>query len=119
MRGVASVLSNFYARLSLVFLLLVSALGISCLVIAFNYAGHLFDEVEQLLNRNYAKSIADEIAPLVDKELSVDRIGSAIHYMMVLNPMVEIYLLDEKGGILAFFAHPGEKIVREIWTLSR
>jgi signal transduction histidine kinase len=32
--------------------------------------------------------------------------------MMVLNPMVEIYLLDASGKILAYFLNPAERIVR-------
>jgi signal transduction histidine kinase len=32
--------------------------------------------------------------------------------MMVLNPMVEIYLLDGGGRILAYFAYPSERILR-------
>jgi signal transduction histidine kinase len=33
--------------------------------------------------------------------------------MMVLNPMVEIYLLDDTGKILAYFLNPSERIVRD------
>jgi signal transduction histidine kinase len=33
-----------------------------------------------------------------------------MHYMMVMNPKIEIYLLDNKGKILAFFAEPQKKV---------
>ena len=56
---------TFYARLSTIFLALVLALAAGILAIAFRLAGHLFDEVEQLLNRDYARSIAAELEPLV------------------------------------------------------
>ncbi len=103
---------SFYARLSSIFLLLVLALGAGTLVIAFNAAGHLSDEVEQLLNREYAANIADEIRPLVSDTFSEDVIKGAIHYMMVLNPMVEIYLLDADGNVVSYFAGPDETIER-------
>jgi signal transduction histidine kinase len=103
---------SFYAKLSLIFLILVLALGGISLAIAFSAAGHLFDEVEQLLNRKYASSIAMELQPLVEEEFSEDIIKSAIHYMMVLNPMVEIYLIDSKGLIKAYFTHPAETLER-------
>lgn len=106
-------LSSFYARLSAVFLLLILALGAGCVVIAFRSAQHLFDDVEQLLNREYARSIAGEISPLVAGGFSEERVKGAIHYMMVLNPMVEIYLLDPAGKILAYFLNPAEKIQRD------
>ena len=64
------------------------------MAIAFSSASHLFDDVEQLLNREYARNIAEELRPLVADGFSEERVKGAIHYMMVLNPMVEIYLLD-------------------------
>lgn len=103
---------SFYAKLSVIFLILVLALGAISLAIAFRAAGHLFDEVEQLLNREYAASIALELQPLVKDGFSEGGIKNAIHYMMVLNPMVEIYLLDEQGSIKAYFTHPAENLKR-------
>ena len=107
------ILRSFYARLSLLFLLLLLVLGGISLLIAFNASRHLFDEVEQLLNREYAGSIALELEPLVEDGFSKDGIKNAIHYMMVLNPMVEIYLLDSGGQILAYFTHPEEQLQRQ------
>ncbi|HET6452087.1 MAG TPA: HAMP domain-containing sensor histidine kinase [Spirochaetia bacterium] len=104
--------SSFYARLSTIFLLLILALGAGCVVIAFRASQRLFDDVEQLLNRGYARSIAQELSPLVANGFSEEAVKSAIHYMMVLNPMVEIYLLDDSGRILAYFLNPAERIVR-------
>ncbi|QEN08621.1 HAMP domain-containing histidine kinase [Oceanispirochaeta crateris] len=105
-------LNSFYAKLSLIFLLLILILGAGSLFIAFSAAEHLFDEVEQLLNREYAASIAMELQPLVEEGFNLDEIKEAIHYMMVLNPMVEIYLLDKEGVILAYFTHPAESLIR-------
>ena len=104
--------SSFYARLSTIFLLLILLLGAGCVVIAFRSSQHLFDDVEQLLNRGYARNIADELRPLVGQGFSQERVKGAIHYMMVLNPMVEIYILDQEGKILAFFLNPAERIER-------
>ena len=107
------ILRSFYARLSLLFLLLILMLGISSLMIAFRASGHLLNEVEQLLNREYAASIASELEPLIAESFSEDNIKDAIHYMMVLNPMVEIYLLDETGRILSYFAGSPDKVLHE------
>lgn len=109
---------SFYARLSTIFLLLILALGGGFIAIAFGSAWRLFDDVEQLLNREYARSIAAELQPLVaegvaHEGVAQERIGEAIHYMMVLNPRVEIYLLDGRGRILAYFAGPAQKVVRD------
>jgi signal transduction histidine kinase len=104
---------SFYARISLLFLLLVFILGGLSLMIAFNASRHLFDEVEQLLNREYASSIAQELEAIVDDDISQAPISEAIHYMMVLNPMVEIYLLDSEGNILSYFAGGEDRLIRE------
>ncbi|MDC7219782.1 MAG: HAMP domain-containing sensor histidine kinase [Spirochaetales bacterium] len=109
---------SFYARLSLLFLVMVLLLGAVSLVIAYDASRHLFDEVEQLLNREYAASIALELQPLVEEGYYEDNIYEAIHYMMVLNPMVEIYLLDETGQILAYFTHPQEDLIRNVIDLE-
>jgi signal transduction histidine kinase len=109
---VTGLFSSFYGRLSTIFLLLILLLGAGCVAIAFRSSQHLFDDVEQLLNREYARSIAEELRPLVAPGFSEERVKGAIHYMMVLNPMVEIYILDAAGKILAFFLNPAEHIER-------
>jgi signal transduction histidine kinase len=111
-------LRSFYGRLSAIFLLLILVLGVSCIAIAFRSAQRLFDDVEQLLNRDTARGIAQELRPLVAEGWSAEKVGGAIHYMMVLNPMVEIYLLDEHGKILAYFLDPSERIVRDAVDLA-
>jgi len=107
------IFDSFYSKLSLIFLFLILLLGAGSLFIAFNAAGHLFDEVEQLLNREYAASIAIELQPIVERGFSADEVGEAIHYMMVLNPIVEIYLINDTGKIMAFFTGPGDEVLRE------
>jgi signal transduction histidine kinase len=109
---VRQVFRSFYARISTIFLLLIVVLGAGWVAIAFNSARRLFSEVEQVLNRQYARSIAAEIQPMVAGGFDANRVRGAIHYMMVLNPMVEIYLLDAKGRILAYFTGPSDKVER-------
>ncbi|HET6488107.1 MAG TPA: HAMP domain-containing sensor histidine kinase [Spirochaetia bacterium] len=111
-------LRTFYGRLSTIFLLLILGLGAGWVAIAIVSAGHLFDDVEQLLNRGYAQSIASELSPLVASGFRGDRVTSAIHYMMVLNPMVSIYLLDSQGRVSASFTNPAEPLARSGVNLS-
>ncbi len=109
---------SFYARISLLFLILVIILGAASLIIAFNASQHLFDEVEQLLNRDYASAIAGELQTIVGDDISQENIQEAIHYMMVLNPMVEIYLVDGEGAILSYFAGGSDPVLRETIDIS-
>lgn len=57
-----------------------------------------------------AADMAREIRPYLDAGTDDAAVGSAIHYMMVLNPLIEIYVLAEDGGIRAFFADSDEAI---------
>ncbi len=103
----------FYVRIALVYLALILVLGAGVVAIGFRAARMLFDEVEQRLNRGYAASIAAELAPLLAGGYQRGRLDGAIHYMMVLNPRVEIYLLDATGRILAWFADQGSPVVHD------
>ncbi|MGH4038811.1 MAG: sensor histidine kinase [Sphaerochaeta sp.] len=104
---------SFYARLSMLFLILVFILGGTSLFIAFNASTHLFDEVHQLLNREYAANISLELSDITSEDPTEEEIKEAIHYMMVLNPNVEIYLVDSDGLILSYFTGEGKTIKRD------
>jgi signal transduction histidine kinase len=104
---------SFYARLSVLFLILVFILGGTSLFIAFNASTHLFDEVHQLLNREYAANISVELSAITSDDPTEEEIKEAIHYMMVLNPNVEIYLVDSEGLILSYFTGEGKTIKRD------
>ena len=104
---------SFYARLSILFLILVFILGGASLFIAFDASTHLFDEVDQLLNREYAANISGELKTITSEDPTGKEIKEAIHYMMVLNPNVEIYLLDSEGLILSYFTGEGKTIKRD------
>ncbi|HTP58229.1 MAG TPA: hypothetical protein VMM82_04885, partial [Spirochaetia bacterium] len=74
------VFRSFYARISTIFLLLIVVLGAGWVAIAFQSARQLFSEVEQVLNRQYARSIAAEIQPMVSGGFDASRVRGAIHY---------------------------------------
>ncbi len=105
-----NVFRSFYVKLSVVFLLLLLILGITQIFLTMNSASQFIREVDQRLNFNLAQDMAGELKPLLSEELDFGKIGERIHYMMVMNPKVEIYVLDENGRILAYFAELGKKV---------
>lgn len=105
--------SSFYLKISSIFLCLIIILGTVILTITFSASEKLYDEAEQILNREYANSIAVELQPMLKDGFSYSSLKNAIHYMMVLNPMVDIYILDAGGRILGFFTGPGDKVLKE------
>jgi signal transduction histidine kinase len=104
---------TFYGKLSIVLLLLLIILGVTQIYITMQSASHFGAEVDQQLNLHLAKTMASELNPLLKGNIDFKAIGERIHYMMVLNPKVEIYVLDDTGKILAFFAQPGKKVTSD------
>jgi signal transduction histidine kinase len=104
---------RFSVKLSLLFLALLLTMGIVQVIISIRIAERRQIETDQLVNRYLAKDMVREIEPYVQEGIDLNEIGSVIHYMMVMNPKIEIYLLDANGKILAFFAEPGLEIQQD------
>ena len=111
-------LKSFYVRLSAIFLILLIILGGVQVGITLQTWHHYYEEVEQRLNLNLAEDMARELEPLLKDSSDIANIGHAIHYMMVLNPKIEIYILNQQGKILAFFADPPKKVKAEYVSLA-
>ncbi len=109
---------SFYAKISAVFLFLLVLLSFAYTLTAFRGALRLIDEVEVKLNSGYALRIASEISPLTRDGLVPSRIKQSIHYMMVMNPRVEIYILNGNGQVLAFFADSSDPLRRKAVSVA-
>ena len=104
---------SFYTKLSVIFLLLLLILGATQIFITMQSSMRFIDEADQRLNLPLAQNMANELRPFLSDSLSLSQIEDKIHYMMVMNPEVEIYLLNSYGKILAFFAEPRKKVQKE------
>lgn len=102
--------TSFYAKLSGLFLILLLVMGTVQILITISSWQKHYDEADQKLNARLAEDVAKEFSPLLKDSLDIEAIHHAIHFMMVMNPKIEIYLLDERGGIMAFFAEPQKKV---------
>ena len=69
-------------------------------------------EVNQKLNREVARRIVSEKIIMENNRINQDALEDIFHMLMVINPSIEVYLLDPEGQILAFSADPG-KVRRE------
>jgi signal transduction histidine kinase len=105
-----SFLNSFYIKVSSLFLVLLLAMGAAQVLITMGITEQRQIEIDQLVNRDLARDMASEIEPVLAEDGDIDRVGAVIHYMMVLNPSIEIYLLDDGGRILGFFAEPGKEV---------
>lgn len=100
--------NSLFWRLSLFFLS--SLLIIASLYIYITYRSSLeySQETAQKLSRPLAKRIAKETKPFIDGQLNETELEEVFHNVMILNPSVEVYLLDTTGSILSFFAPFGK-----------
>lgn len=101
-------LKTLYAKLSAVLLGLFALIGISYIVLSL-YTTHLYlQEVNQKLNRTLAGNLASEKILMKDGQVDHDALKKIFDMLMVINPNIEIYLLNPEGRILAYSAPPGK-----------
>jgi signal transduction histidine kinase len=74
-------------------------------------------EVNQKLNAPIAEQIAGQELLVQDRRVNEPALKGLFHNLMVINPSIEIYLLDPSGTILAYSAPPG-KVKREKVNLA-
>lgn len=63
-----------------------------------------FQEASQRLNAEVAQHIADDYLFFVNGETNQAALEKIFHDIMVINPSIEVYLLDTDGKILSYFA---------------
>lgn len=69
------------------------------------------EEVHFQLDREVAAHIADTVQPFTDEnEIATDRLKDLFMHVMVLNPSLEVYLVDREGNVLAYDAP--EEVIR-------
>jgi len=103
--------SRLYWQVSLVFLMALFVFGSITLYISIKSARSYSVEVNQKLNWNLAKNTVQVIKPQFQKgEVKKETFSDLLHSMMVINPSIEIYLLDPEGKILGYVAP--EKVVK-------
>ncbi len=104
--------NTLYWKLSGIFLLLLFAIGVSYFWITRQIARDYLDEVNQRLYGAIADSTVNLVPPIINGQVDKDAMKDIMHSMMVINPSVEVYLLDNDGTILTYLA-PNKVITAE------
>ncbi len=102
--------SSLYWKISIVFFILLSIVGITHIYITIDYSQKYLDEVNQRLNRNTAKNIVEHSTPFYNGKVIQPALEEMFHHVMAINPSLEVYLLDTTGKIIAWF--PPEKKIK-------
>jgi len=101
--------NSLYWKIGATFLAILVLLSTAYLYIAMFTAEMYFQEANQKLNADIAPHIASENQAFIDGKANEQILKSVFHNVMIINPSIEVYLLDANGKILTFYA-PDKKI---------
>ena len=99
---------SLYTKLSLALFGLFLVVGGVTLAVTLGTSYLYQQEVQQRIHRDLAAHIVSEELLIVDGEIANEALKHVFHMMMVINPTIELYLLDPAGAILAYSAPPGK-----------
>lgn len=97
------------------------ALGLVCVFIVLSalvlwFTGNAMDRysqaVTQRVNDSVAMYVSDELQLIANGIANTDALKQLAHHAMIINPSIEVYLLDLKGKILAH-ALPADQVLRD------
>ena len=96
--------TSIYWKISAIFLVTLLVLSVIYLYISVYTAEMYFQETGQKLNAEVAPHIAAENKCFVNGEANEEALKEVFHSVMVINPSIEVYLLNTEGKILTYFA---------------
>jgi two-component system, OmpR family, sensor kinase len=96
----AQILSSLFARLSLFFLLTLLTLGLTTLWVSHRNSRDYFLEFTQQLNSPIAMYMAENTDLIVNRQVNTEAFARLIGHVVVINPSVEVYLLDTQGKVI-------------------
>lgn len=108
---------TLYAKLALILIALLLTIGLLYALFSLSATRHYLEEVNQHLNRNLAHNLVMDRNLVEQDRINEAALKETFHHYMVINPSIEIYLLDTEGHILAYSADP-EKVKRRSVSLQ-
>jgi HAMP domain-containing protein len=99
---------SLYSKLAIALLGLFCLLGVSIVTLTQVASDMYQQEIVQKLNRDLARQIAAQKNLIQDHQINRKGLKEIFDMLMVVNPSIEVYLLNPGGDILAFSAPPGK-----------
>lgn len=93
---------SLYWNIALTLLLLLLGLGAGYIFVTSIAARTYVQEINQQLYGDVAKHIVKETQPLKDGQPDTSATHDIMHSMMIINPSLEVYLLDTEGEIIDY-----------------
>lgn len=100
-------LRTLYGRLTAVLLVILTLVGGLFFFAGLVSVRSFLAEVHQKLNRDLAEHLVADSLPMENGEIRDEELEHIFHVLMVINPSIEVYLLDPDGQILAYSAPKG------------
>lgn len=100
-------LNTLDRKLAAVLLVVILALGAVAAYLTVTTTRTYTEAALQRLNRNLARQIVEEQLLITGQGVEEEALEHVFHELMVINPAIEVYLLDAEGTILSYSAPPG------------
>lgn len=94
-------LSSLYVRLAIAILVLFTLLGTTLLYISIQSSERYALETTQQINREIAKHAVKEMSLIENGQVQQAALKDLAKHVMMINPIVEVYLLSPSGEILS------------------
>jgi signal transduction histidine kinase len=98
---------TLYGKLAAVLLLLLILIGVAYVYLTLFTTKRYIEEVTQKLHEQLAEKLVAERILVQGGEIDEEALENIFHWLMVVNPSIEVYLLSPEGKIRAFSAPPG------------
>jgi len=109
--------NTLYAKLAALLFGLFCLIGAVVILLTLYTTRLYFQEVSQKLNRTLAERMVSSQVLMQDGQINDEVLKELFRQHMVINPGIELYLLDPQGRILTFSAPPG-KVKRQRISLD-
>jgi len=105
---------TLYSRLALTLFILLCLVGLILNQIIRHSSDMYQQEVSQKLNSRLAANIVDDQPLIQGQQVNRNALNALFDQLMVINPSIEIYLLDLQGKVMAYSAPEGKVKRNEI-----
>ena len=96
--------NSLFWKISAVFLLFLIIMSAVYMYISVYTCEMYFQETNQKLDAEIAPHIAAENQCFIEGRANEEVLKNVFHNIMIINPSLEVYLLDKNGKILTYFA---------------
>ena len=108
---------TLYSRLALTLFILLCVMGLILNQLIRHSSDMYQQEVSQKLNSKLAANIVDDQPLIQGQQVNRAALNQLFDQLMVINPSIEIYLLDMQGKVMAYSAPQG-KVQRTVIALE-